>query len=187
MTSSHAKPTKYHRYLKLILSLCILWAVRSVRRKNMTKTRHNCCNVGSLLCQPCTRPRFHRMSPSMSPAIQKGPFKHNPSFHTCGHQSNHSCTRWHIHTFTQNSNVKEKNWLVIHSHLPLRDWLSTMLIFSDNLRRVRIWSLVSMPTTHSAFSFTFDIPDNHLQRKSLSKISELVWTKYQCNSNGPGP
>ena len=33
-----------------------------------------------------------------------------------------------------------------------------------------------MSTTHS-----------HLQRKSLSKISELIWTKYQCNSNGPGP
>ena len=77
----------------------------------MTKTRHNCCNVGSLLCQPCTRPRFHRMSPSTSPAIEKGPWKHHPSFHTCGHQSNHSCTRWHIHTFTQNSNVKEKNYL----------------------------------------------------------------------------
>ena len=33
-----------------------------------------------------------------------------------------------------------------------------------------------MSTTHS-----------HLQRKSLSKISELIWTKYQCNSNGLGP
>ncbi len=179
VTSSHAKPTKYHLYLKLILSFCILWVVRSVTRNNMTKTRNNCCNVGSLLCQPCTRPRFHRMSPSFR--VRR--LKNDPS--STIQASTRAATKVII--------VVQGGAFIPLPKIPIArkrtTWLATVIYHwgsgSAPCSSSRITSEQSGSDTWYPCPQPAVIRDTHLWMKRLSKISELIWTKYQCDGLGP--